>query len=318
MPKLQRIASVAKSPSDGPIVGLVGVGRWGRHILRDLVSLGCQVHVVARSEQSIANAHEFGASGVVGEVAQLPAIDAAVAAPIVTRHAEVIERLAAHTDGPIFSEKPLTADVAEAEALARALPDRLFVMDKWRYHPGVLEMARMAKGGELGEIQGVATRRVSSGNPHPDINTIWTHAPHDLSIALEVLGEVPHVRSAVGELQNGQLRGITAILGERPWLTLEVSDNAPDHRREARVIGSDAAVILDGGWSEHVTVRREGQEDETVATPGELPLLAELRAFVEHVRGGTPPKSSAAEGLAIVREVQAIIDRAVGNGEVQR
>jgi dTDP-4-dehydrorhamnose 3,5-epimerase len=25
------------------IVGLVGCGRWGRHILRDLVSLGCEV-----------------------------------------------------------------------------------------------------------------------------------------------------------------------------------------------------------------------------------------------------------------------------------
>jgi Trk K+ transport system NAD-binding subunit len=34
------------------VVGLVGCGRWGRHILRDLVALGCEVHVVARSEES--------------------------------------------------------------------------------------------------------------------------------------------------------------------------------------------------------------------------------------------------------------------------
>ena len=40
-------------------------------------------------------------------------------------------------------------------------------------------------------------------------------------------------------------------------------------------------------------------------TPGELPLLAELRAFVEHLGGGPPPKSSAREGAEIV----AVIER---------
>ncbi len=271
---------------------------------------------MARSDQSIASAREFGASGIVPSVSELPRLDAAVAAPIVTRHAEVIEQLADRTDGPIYSEKPLTADVAEAERLVQALPDRLFVMDKWRYHAGVLELARLAKSGELGELEGIATRRVSTRNPHPDVNTIWTHAPHDLSIALEVLGEIPYVSRAVGEYQSGQLRGVTAILGERPWVTLEVSDNAPDHRRELRVIGSEAAAILDGGWSEQITVRRHGSDDVVIDTPGELPLLAELRAFVAHVRGGDPPKSSAAEGLAIVRSVQAIIDAATDRRKV--
>ena len=35
------------------VVGLVGCGNWGRHILRDLVSLGCEVPVVARSPESV-------------------------------------------------------------------------------------------------------------------------------------------------------------------------------------------------------------------------------------------------------------------------
>jgi predicted dehydrogenase len=299
--------------STAPVIGLVGVGRWGRHILRDLVSLGCEVHAVARSEFSQANAREFGARSIVESVEKLPRLDAAVAAPIVTRHAAVIERLAAHTTGPIFSEKPLTADVEEAERLARALPDRLFVMDKWRYHAGILELARLAGSGTLGEVRGIASRRVSTRNPHPDVNTLWTHAPHDFTIALEVLGEIPPLQSAVGEVVAGELRGATAIFGAATWMTIEVSDNAPDHRRETRVIGSEAAVILDGGWAEHVTVRRfDGAPDERIETPGELPLLAELRAFVEHVGGGPAPKSSAAEGLLVVRRVQELIDIAGG------
>ena len=42
-------------------VGLVGCGNWGRHILRDLVALGCRTTVVARSQESRARAGEGGA-----------------------------------------------------------------------------------------------------------------------------------------------------------------------------------------------------------------------------------------------------------------
>lgn len=152
-------------------------------------------------------------------------------------------------------------------------------------------------------------RRVSTGNPHADVLTLWTHAPHDYSIALEILGEIPPLAHARGEFSRGELRGAQIMLGEDPWVAIEVSDLAPAHRRELRVVGSEASAMLDGGWSEQITVRRAGGSDDyTVDTPGELPLLAELRAFVGHVYGGPPPKSSAQEGLLVVRSIQAVID----------
>jgi hypothetical protein len=49
----------------------------------------------------------------------------------------------------------------------------------------------------------------------------------------------------------------------------------------------------DGSW-----------EEERIATPGELPLLAELRVFVSHLRGGPPPRSSAAEGASVVETIE--------------
>ena len=45
---------------------------------------------------------------------------------------------------------------------------------------------------------------------------------------------------------------------------------------------------------------------ERIETPGELPLLAEVRTFVEHLAGGPPPRSSAAEGLAVVEALAAL------------
>jgi hypothetical protein len=45
-----------------------------------------------------------------------------------------------------------------------------------------------------------------------------------------------------------------------------------------------------------------------------MPLLAELRAFVEHLQGGPPPRSSAAEAVAIVERVAATIELATAEG----
>lgn len=287
------------------VIGLVGVGNWGKLILRDLVSLGCEVHAVAVSKSSVSNAQEFGAASIVSSISELPELDAAVAAPIVTRHAEVVLALGEAQPGPIFCEKPLTADSAEADRLVEALGERLFVMDKWRYQAGVLELARLASSGELGDLQSISLRRVATRNPHPDVNTVWTHMPHDLSIALEILGEIPPVTHAVEEVVNDQVHGLRATLGTDPWVAVEISDGAAESHREIRVVGSSGIAILAGGWSEEVIVRRfDGQDDELISAKGELPLLAELRAFVEHVDGGAAPRSSAAEGALVVRRIE--------------
>jgi predicted dehydrogenase len=291
-------------------VALAGCGRWGRHILRDLISLGCDVPVVARSEASRERAREGGAETIVADIASLEAVDGVVVATPTATHADVVAE-ALELGVPVFVEKPLTADVASARRLAAAAPDRLFVMDKWRYHPGVRELARIAQSGELGPVVGIHSRRVTLGHRYSDVNTVWIHAPHDLAIALEVLGRVPEPRHAVAELVDGEIAGLTATLGESPWVVIEVSTLAPAHRRELRLVCEQGVAQLDGGYAEEVVIGRAGkiQEDAVERRPvtGELPLLAELRAFVDHLRGGPPPQSSAADAVAIVESVAGMI-----------
>lgn len=300
----------ARQPVEGARVALLGCGRWGRHILRDLLSLGCEVPVVARSEASRERALAGNAAAIVPDVASLGAVDGVVIATPTATHAEVVAE-ALELGVPVFVEKPLTNDVAAARGLADAAPDRLFVMDKWRYHPGVHELARIARSGELGAPVGMHSRRVTLGHRYKDVDTVWIHAPHDLAIALEVLGEVPRPRSAVPELVGGELSGLTALLGDSPWLVIEVSTLAPGHRRELRLVCEEGVAQLDGAEAGAVVIGRAGQIDadsvERRPIDDDMPLLAELRAFVEHLQGGPPPRSSAAEGVAMVEAVAAMI-----------
>jgi predicted dehydrogenase len=303
-----------------PRVGLAGCGRWGRLILRDLHTLGCDVPVVARSEASRERAREGDAEAIVADFASLGPVDGIVVATPTSTHAEVVAE-ALELGVPVFVEKPLTADVASARRLADAAPDRLFVMDKWRYHPGVREMARVVQSGELGDVVGIHCRRVTLGHRYNDVDTVWIHAPHDLVIALEILGRIPEPRYAVAERVGGELAGMTAILGESPWVVLEISMLAPGHRRELRLVCEGGVAQLDGGYADAVVVARAGKiEEDSVErrpVPGELPLLAELRVFVEHLRGGPPPLSSAADAVGVVEAVAGMIETARA-GEVAR
>jgi predicted dehydrogenase len=283
-----------------PAVALAGCGRWGRHILRDLRALGCEVPVVARSEESVARAREGGAARVAASLGEVGRVDGVVVAVPVAAHAAVVaEALALGV--PVFVEKPLTSDPVAAERLAAAAPDRLFVMDKWRYHPGIARLRDIAASGELGAVRGLALVRDGRGDFTGDVDTIWRHLPHDLSIALDVLGEIPPARCAVAEVVDGVPMGLQGMLGGAPWVTVAHSATAAVRRREARLCCEHGTAWLGDGYDEHIVVDRGGLEQRPAT--GELPLLAELRAFVAHLGGGPPPRSSAAEGAEIVRRI---------------
>lgn len=295
--------------ADRHTIGLVGCGEWGRHILRDLASLGCQVAVVAQSEATRQNAVQGGAAGLYARINELPPVDGVVVATTTSSHAAVIEELLP-LDVPIFVEKPMTSDAASAIRLAGRAPDRLFVMDKWRYHPGVELLAQIVRSSELGPVLGLRTTRVGWGLPHPDTDAIWILAPHDLAIALELLGRVPPPRSAVADRWDGRPTGLLAVLGRDPWFVFEVSARDRKRRREIRLLCRDGVAVLSDSYDNHVQIARgpahdsdeaSHVEDRPIST--ELPLLQELRAFIAFLDGGPPPRSSAAEGAAIVQTI---------------
>jgi predicted dehydrogenase len=288
------------------VVGLVGCGRWGQHILRDLVGLECEVPVVARSAESRARATEGAASVIVADVEALPAVDGVVVATPTSTHPSVI-RAVLERDVPVFCEKPLCNDPAVATDLAALADGRLFVMDKWRYHPAIQELATIAREEPLGRVSGLQTTRIGWGVPHDDVDAVWVLAPHDLSIALEIMGSLPQPAAAVGEGVDGKLVYLSALLrADGWWHSLEVSARSPERQRRVALHCADGVAYLGAAWDEHVTIAREGEDgvaQERQEAPGELPLLAELRAFVEHLRGGPAPRSSAADGASIVRTI---------------
>lgn len=300
---------IVPAGKSAPTIGLVGVGNWGRHILHDLKCLGATVHAVARSPHSIDNAKAGGAASVGPDATLLPRCDGYVVASTVTSHLDVIDALLPR-GRPIFVEKPLSNDVNRVRALPAEAHRLVFVMHKWRYHPGVEALAQIAASREFGPVTGIATTRVGFGVNHEDVDPVWVLAPHDLSILLHILGELPEAISGYadpGALRPGdgvlwRLRGLGGIPAQ-----IEISSGRVAQRRSIALFCRDAIVELNDGNYDRLALRRRDDpptgEPRYRAVPVKLPLFAELEAFLAHVAGGPPPMSSLAEEIAILTRI---------------
>lgn len=298
-------------------VGLVGCGRWGRLILRDLVSLGAEVHVVGRPGSDRDEPLGLGASTVSFDVSGMPEVDGVVIATPTSVHAVSIEQVLP-LGVPVFVEKPFTDDPVSARVLADMAGERLFVMDKWRYHPGVRALRDIVASGRLGAVRELRTVRLQDGMPHTDVDCSWILLPHDISVALEIIGSAPRPTAAAARWSDGApcRYDIDLDFPSAPGITMHATAgiDAEGSDRTITVIGADATAVLAGGWEEQVTITPTGT-GATVVVPavGELPLLAELRAFVEHLAGGPAPVSSASEGaraVEIIADIRAMVGAA--------
>ena len=280
------------------------------------MGLGCAVSVVDPCADGRRHAAAHGARFTVEQIDALAGVDGAIVATPTTLHEQAIEELLGRGI-PIFVEKPLTADPRSAERLARRAGDRLFVMDKWRYHPGVEALRDIGRSGELGPVLGLVTERLGLREAHADVDAAWILLPHELTIALEILGAVPVPRSAVGGGSAGRVEHLSALLGESPWHALTVSAFAPESRREIRLLCAEGLAVLDDPYADQVRVLRceGGSAPERRPISTEMPLVRELRAFLAHLHGGPPPRSSAAEGAAVVGAIARLRQQAgCGNG----
>lgn len=299
-------------------IGLLGCGRWGRLILRDLKQLGAFVAVLAVGEGSRARALEGQADAVVSTLDALPEVDGYVVAVPTALHAHFLRQLIP-TGKPVFCEKPFTSNASEARAIAQLAGERIFIMDKWRYHGGVLALAALARSGELGPVLGLKTTRLGWGNPHADVSADWILLPHDLSIAIEILGDLPEPTAAWAETGADGLIALSGVLGLKggssPWMQFEIGTRSPTHRRTMELRCRDGVASLSDAYDAHVAIQRtsncltggDAPAMELRPVDTAMPLLLELTAFLEYLcQRGAPPRSSAADGLKVVEHIAAL------------
>jgi predicted dehydrogenase len=299
-------------------IALIGCGAWGKYILRDLKKLGCYVTVYLK-ELSKSKSKAGLADVITDDINDVANVDGYVIATPTITHATMVKTFAEFKK-PIFVEKPLTCSIKEAREVAQSVnKEQVFVMDKWRYHEGILTLAKIAKEQELGKLMSIKSRRIDWGNPHPDVDGAWILLPHDISIIQEIAKETPSPMSAIATEWGKEVVSLCALLKTSSNIScqIEISTCSSINRREIIIECERGIAMLGGGWDSEIVVCQRQAHDRTAdeakkikVFDNQLPLERELLAFIDYVRGkGPAPKSSlkdAIENVALIDELRKL------------
>jgi predicted dehydrogenase len=267
---------------------------------------------------------------VFAEVLADSTVDAVAIATPARTHYELASA-AIEAGKHVFIEKPLAMSVGEAAALialAERQDVRLMVGHVFEYNPAVHFIRQAMQAGELGDIFYMYSRRVNLGRVQSDVNALWSIAPHDISIALYLLGGLPEAVSCQGaSCLNGGVEDVIFLTLHFPGNLLchiHVSWLDPSKVRELTVVGSRKMIVYDDVSAEGKVriydkgVYRKGDpiygEFQYRLHTGDIlipridmrePLQLECAHFVECIRSGRRPQTDGENGLRVVAVLEA-------------
>jgi predicted dehydrogenase len=315
-------------------IGVVGAGAWGRNHVRTVAGLAdAELAAVCDPDAKVRErvSRQYPGTLVTGDIpVLLQAVDAVIVASPAATHAKIAQQVI-EAGKPVLVEKPFALSARDAEAVARLGTQKgvpVLVGHLLVYHPAVERLRDMVQKGELGKVFYLYGLRVNLGQVRKDENALWSFGPHDVSVALYLLGEEPVRVAAHGKSY------LQPAIEDVVFLTMEFASGVlahvqlswldPHKERKLTVVGAKKMVVFDdmepreklriydkgidrppeyGSFGESLAIR-EG-DIFIPRIPNVEPLAAELAHFVRVAKGSEAPRASAEDGVRVVRVLEA-------------
>jgi predicted dehydrogenase len=323
-------------------VAVVGLGYWGPNLVRNLASLrDVEVSTLCDIDAKRGEAirARFCPTAQFCEnyqrVADNPDVEAVVLVTPIRTHFSLGEFFL--TAGKhVFIEKPLARTAQECEKLIELAEQHnrvLMVGHVFEYNAAVQRIKQYIDEGELGKLFYMYSQRVNLGRIQHDVNALWSFAPHDISIMNYWLGQEPISVSARGfsYLSNGIEDVVFMTIGYAGGVGAHLHLGWLDPRkvRLMTLVGSKKMLVYDDvaldakiqiydkgivklhdylespdSFAEFQLQIRTG--DLVIPTvPFNEPLQNECQHFIDCVHNGTRPLTDGANGLRVVRVLEA-------------
>jgi UDP-2-acetamido-3-amino-2,3-dideoxy-glucuronate N-acetyltransferase len=304
-------------------IACIGGGYWGKNLVRNMHDLGvlssvCEVDSETRQRLK----KTYPDSNFTDELADVfrdPNIAGVmIATPAESHGALVEEALLAGKD--VFVEKPLCLSVTEAKRLIGLAVEKqriLMVGHLLWYHPAVLKLKQLIDQGELGRIRYIYSNRLNLGKIRREENILWSFAPHDISVILGLLGEMPDdVHAQGGNYLHDRIADVTVSLLAFPSgikAHVFVSWLHPYKEQKLIIVGERQMAVFDDvdeneklklypheiSWHGAIPVPNKAQA-RSVPIDGKEPLRAECEHFLESIRTRQTPRTDGEEGLRVL------------------
>ncbi len=332
---------MSKPAEDGACVAVVGAGYWGKNHVRNFHDLGA-LKLVCDADPEILRGLQSKYPGLettdsFQDVLKRPDINGVVVAtPAESHFALTMSILESGKD--VLVEKPLALNVKDAEQLVHLSSQNgsiLMVGHVLLYHPALIKLKEIIENGLLGKIQYIQSNRLSMGKVRSEENILWSFAPHDISMILYLLDEMPGEVQAFGRayLQPGVEDVTISHLDFKSGVSAHIYVSWMNPFKEHRlvVIGSKKMAVFEDSrpdkklrlfdhsfeWIHRQPTPVKGDE-EVVQFDYSEPLREECKHFLECICTRQSPRSDAKEGLRTLQVLQACYESMKAHPSGQR
>ena len=185
-------------------VAVIGSGFWGKNLVRNFYQLGALKLICDKNETLLAQFKSqypnVETCMALGDILRRKDIHAVVIATPAETHFE-LTREALLAGKHVLVEKPIALNEKEGQILVELAEKNhlnLMVGHILQYHPAILKLKYLIDSGELGKIRYLYSNRLNIGKIRAEENILWSFAPHDISVILMLLGEMPETIYASG------------------------------------------------------------------------------------------------------------------------
>lgn len=308
-------------------IAVIGCGYWGKNLIRnfwELRSLHTIYDVDKKRAETLKSLYpQVHVANQLSDVLQDDSIEGIVLAIPAELHYRIAkEALLAGKD--VFVEKPLALKVSEGEELVGLAEEKkriLMVGHLLEYHPGIVKLKEMVSNGELGKINYIHSTRLNLGKFRTEENILWSFAPHDISVILLLLGEMPSEVSAHGGSYLNQ--GIADVTMTTMNFTSGVKSHIfvswlhPYKEQKLVIVGDRKMAVFDDvvpkeklllfnhhiDWIDRIPVPRK-EDAEVIDFDMQEPLKLECQHFLDCIRTRSRPKTDGKNGLRVLQVLE--------------
>jgi UDP-2-acetamido-3-amino-2,3-dideoxy-glucuronate N-acetyltransferase len=305
-----------------PRIAVIGCGYWGKNLVRNFHDLGVLASICDSEQDNWpALRKQYPDCALVSSIAEALADDTINAVAIATPaefHAEhARQALLAGKD--VFVEKPICLSVDDGRGIVSMARDRgliLMVGHLLWYHPAIKRLKQLVDGGDLGRIQYLYSNRLNLGKIRREENILWSFAPHDVSVILGLVGEMPDsIIAQGGNYLHNRIADVTLSIFAFPSgvkAHVFVSWLHPFKEQKLVVVGDRQMAVFNDlekeklllyphsiDWKNHAPVAVKAEAQPVPVDSGE-PLRAECLHFIECVQNRRPPRTDGEEGLRVL------------------
>jgi len=306
-------------------IAVVGAGYWGKNLVRNYHELGT-LHTICDSrgpalDEYASQYPDVQVNGNYSELLKQDAITGVVISVPAKLHYEFAKQ-ALLAGKHVFVEKPLALKLEEAEELVRLSGEKgriLMVGHLMQYHPAFQELKRLVAQGALGKLYYIYSNRLSFGKIRREENSLWSFAPHDISMILSLCGEEPtEVRATGGNYLHKKIADVTVTHLEFPGgikAHIFVSWLHPFKEQKLVVVGKEQMAVLSDTeeWGKKLVVYSHSIKwDNGVPTPLKAepehievrrtePLRNECLHFTDCIAQNKQPITDGQEGVRVLK-----------------